>query len=821
MYRRLANAAGNAAHALQHVSDVLQRRADDAARTSRRSGAEAKPLFSASSSSLTSHSSFHEQLGDSRDGTRPTTAAPSQDPQKGYVPSSAAIQRVCDVLKNVGLSSWLPLSDSNDSVERYTHHWLSSAWFPPASQSAYHSLTYSVGPSSVLLSNMEKSLTNTVAQRLRLPCRFLWPASAEPKQCTASGRHEEVLQFLSSKVSATTPAAESRRSTAPASATTMLWPTAMRTTTGATVPRPPSPSTSAVALTAPLTTLTSVATARHVFAPVASKSLSPASSLVSAPSAPESLVGGGVLFSSRLEAYMVLLLTARTQALTRSASQHNAFSGQEDAARQLNKLVLYASDQVDPLLLRAAQLVGVPHLRVLQTVAADRVLPVPSGAAKDNDVLHHYNYTVDVSRLQARLVEDAAAGLYPMMVVGTFGSALSGAVDPLAALGSFCQKLGVWYHIDASEGGAALLACTHDTEHPLFPSASATAPPRWSAVAGEFHRASLMADSLLFSAGCTALPYSVLSGYFAADGGCSGAGAAALLFVAHTRKVAWAVHSLGESSRQSTFNQHLTPSISDSDVVRISPLAHSCGWLVSQTIAAALCRETRAEESSSSMLMKSHAVSTIQPGVSSTLSGPASQPHAAANVALRVAQHQEFVADVQRAVRSDGRFDASLDASLFGVVYLRWLTAADEATNELARAWADEVSSALCEAALACPDGDLCPSSGARDTPSVKLYIGIVQLQRRLWVRLSFGQLPETAGNESRCDDTREHSQERDHSSPPLQDRVNYVLCTLDRAARRVKPASLHSEAVSSARRASTTTTTHHNHIGGASFTAP
>lgn len=44
------------------------------------------------------------------------------------------------------------------------------------------------------------------------------------------------------------------------------------------------------------------------------------------------------------------------------------------------------------------------------------------------------------------------------MVVGTCGSTTAGVIDPLAELGAFCADAGVWFHVDAAWGGAAILS---------------------------------------------------------------------------------------------------------------------------------------------------------------------------------------------------------------------------------------------------------------------------------------------------------------------------------------------------------------------------
>ncbi|CBZ25218.1 conserved hypothetical protein [Leishmania mexicana MHOM/GT/2001/U1103] len=509
----------------------------------------------------------------------------------------------------------------------------------------------------------------------------------------------------------------------------MFWPTAMRTTSGHVAPRPPTllnPSSAAAA--AALTALPAVATAKEVFAKASTRAPTPFNTAAD---------GGGAIYSTTLEAYTVLLHTARIQAVTRGAGQHNAFAGSESAKQQSSRLVLYCGDQCDALLVRAAQLLSIPYVRVTQTVAMGRDLPLPAAhstntAAAGDVSCRVYNYAVDVRELQSRLVEDVAAGLYPLMVVGTFGSGLSGSVDPLLLMGELCQRLGVWFHIDASHGGAALLA---------GPAGSVAPPalPQRDAIFAQFYAAASLADSVLVPTGLsTAVPYAALP---VSPASCFATAGSVALFFAHIRKAAWSVQALGEA-RQCTFNQWITPGVVETDVLHVSPPSHMEAWLFEQHVTGALatmwscCPKPRAQ---------------LQP-----------VPAAPLALAERVSAHQQFVRAVLQALRGDGRFDASIDAATFGIVCLRWLTAADEATVRLARAWAEVLAEAhdtpttlqgkYAASAPAHQSGSHCtpnaggPSAmdgeeGGRTVPPVQVFVGLVQLQRRVWVHASFGPL--------------------------------------------------------------------------------
>ncbi|CAG9572076.1 conserved hypothetical protein [Leishmania major strain Friedlin] len=509
----------------------------------------------------------------------------------------------------------------------------------------------------------------------------------------------------------------------------MLWPTAMRTNSGRIAPRPPTSSNPCgAAAAAALTALPAVATAKEVFAEASTRAPTPSNTATD---------GGGALYSTTLEAYTVLLHTARTQAVTRCAGQHNAFAGSESARQYSSRLVLYCGDQCDALLVRAAQLLGIAHVRVTQTVAMKRDLPLPAahstGTAAAGDVpCCIYNYAVDVRELQSRLVEDVAAGLYPLMVVGTFGSGLSGSVDPLLVMGEFCQRLGVWFHIDASHGGAALLAGP----------AESVVPPvllQRDAILTQFYAAASLADSVLVPTGLsTAVPYAALPVSPASRFATAGSVA---LFFAHIRKAAWSVQALGEA-RQRTFNQWITPGVVESDVLRVSPPSHMEAWLFEQHVAGAL---------TTMRLWRAKPRANLQP-----------VPAAPLALAERVSAHQQFVRAVLQAVRGDGRFDASLDAAVFGIVCLRWLTAADEATVRLARAWAEVLAEAHdtpttlqgkhAASAPAHQSGShrtpnaggpsaIDVEGGGRAVPPVQVFVGLVQLQQRVWIHVSFGPL--------------------------------------------------------------------------------
>jgi aromatic-L-amino-acid decarboxylase len=67
------------------------------------------------------------------------------------------------------------------------------------------------------------------------------------------------------------------------------------------------------------------------------------------------------------------------------------------------------------------------------------------------------DYTMDSEALAAAIASDRAAGILPLCVIATAGATSSGAVDPLDTLAEVCEHSGVWLHVDAAYGGAAVL----------------------------------------------------------------------------------------------------------------------------------------------------------------------------------------------------------------------------------------------------------------------------------------------------------------------------------------------------------------------------
>jgi glutamate/tyrosine decarboxylase-like PLP-dependent enzyme len=65
---------------------------------------------------------------------------------------------------------------------------------------------------------------------------------------------------------------------------------------------------------------------------------------------------------------------------------------------------------------------------------------------------------LDLGDLERQVNEDRKNGFTPFMVVGTGGTTAAGVIDPLSDIGHFCRRAGLWFHVDAAWGGAAIIS---------------------------------------------------------------------------------------------------------------------------------------------------------------------------------------------------------------------------------------------------------------------------------------------------------------------------------------------------------------------------
>ena len=129
--------------------------------------------------------------------------------------------------------------------------------------------------------------------------------------------------------------------------------------------------------------------------------------------------------------------TAVTTALTRAFPDFA-----ETGARAIEgQPVLYVSAEAHHSFLKIAHLSGIGRAAV-QHVGVDGHL------------------RMDVQKLSQRIAADRASGRIPFMIVATAGTTAAGAIDPLEAIAAIAKQEGVWLHVDAAWGGAAVVSPT-------------------------------------------------------------------------------------------------------------------------------------------------------------------------------------------------------------------------------------------------------------------------------------------------------------------------------------------------------------------------
>ncbi len=138
----------------------------------------------------------------------------------------------------------------------------------------------------------------------------------------------------------------------------------------------------------------------------------------------------GVIQDTASTATLVSLLTARERKSEWEINR-NGFSS-------LHKYRVYASVNTHSSIDKAVRISGIGFANLVK-------VPVLQDESMDSIAL------------EQAVIRDIQAGFTPLYVAGTFGTTGSTAIDPLADIARIAQKYGLWFHIDAAYGGAALI----------------------------------------------------------------------------------------------------------------------------------------------------------------------------------------------------------------------------------------------------------------------------------------------------------------------------------------------------------------------------
>ena len=116
-----------------------------------------------------------------------------------------------------------------------------------------------------------------------------------------------------------------------------------------------------------------------------------------------------------------------------AAAREHALPGSRHDGLEGTRAAVYCSEEVHYSITRAVEMLGIGsgNLRAIP-LGPDRGL-VPEALAEAID-------------------RDLADGVTPVAVVATAGTTLTGAIDPLDAIGDVCEERGVWMHVDGAYG---------------------------------------------------------------------------------------------------------------------------------------------------------------------------------------------------------------------------------------------------------------------------------------------------------------------------------------------------------------------------------
>lgn len=101
--------------------------------------------------------------------------------------------------------------------------------------------------------------------------------------------------------------------------------------------------------------------------------------------------------------------------------------------------VVYASEEVHMSIPKAVAMLGLGRANL-------RLIPVDE------------NMRIHVPALETAIARDRKAGLRRIALVGSAGTIMSGAIDPLAELADVARRNKLWFHVDGAYGAAAALA---------------------------------------------------------------------------------------------------------------------------------------------------------------------------------------------------------------------------------------------------------------------------------------------------------------------------------------------------------------------------
>lgn len=112
--------------------------------------------------------------------------------------------------------------------------------------------------------------------------------------------------------------------------------------------------------------------------------------------------------------------------------------GQSGLVGFRDRPMIYCSAEAHHSIQKAAKMVGLGYQSV-------KAIPTDSELKMDSTLL------------RSTLKEDLAVGKQPFLLVGTAGTTGTGTIDDLPSLSATAKEFGLWFHVDAAYGGAAVI----------------------------------------------------------------------------------------------------------------------------------------------------------------------------------------------------------------------------------------------------------------------------------------------------------------------------------------------------------------------------
>ncbi len=137
----------------------------------------------------------------------------------------------------------------------------------------------------------------------------------------------------------------------------------------------------------------------------------------------------GLLLSGGTQATLVCLMAARHAAAV-AAGWNPRIEGLQ---RYPAPLVLYTSEQTHHCVAGAVEVLGLGQHHLRSIASTD-------------------DFHLDLAALHAAVRRDRQDGQQPFCVVANAGTTNTGAIDPLAAIADFCEREGLWFHVDGAYG---------------------------------------------------------------------------------------------------------------------------------------------------------------------------------------------------------------------------------------------------------------------------------------------------------------------------------------------------------------------------------